>query len=67
VIKRGASVPGYKKIQESIIVKIGNGHPHSPAFTGQACLLSNVGEMKIRILVIKRNQLVPAFSKSLDG
>src|SRR5437870_3613657 len=60
VIERSPSVPSHKKIQASVIIEVCNRYAHAPALTGQACLLRDVGEVHIRILMIERDQWVAA-------
>src|SRR5882672_10648890 len=66
-IERGSSVASYKKIQASIVVKVGDGDTHSPAFPRQARLRGNVAKVRIRVLMVERNQRVPAFSDAIDS
>src|SRR5882672_10229956 len=64
-IKRSSSVPGHKQIQSSVIIEVRDRDPHAPTLAGQAGLLCDVREMKIRILVIERDQQVATLPKAI--
>jgi len=66
-IEHVAAVAGDIKVQQSIIVKIGNRHSHAPALAGQAGFLRNIGELQVGVLVIQGYHAISALAITVHG
>src|SRR3989442_13114746 len=55
VIERISAVAGHVDIGQAIIVVIDDGHAHTPAFAVESGGSCDVGELKISVLMVKRD------------
>ena len=72
VIERVAAVAGDVNILEAIVIVIGDGDAHAPAFAREAGGFRDVGELYVggsgaSVLMIERDQRVAAIAVALHG
>src|SRR5215472_12443156 len=67
MVKRASAKTRDENVQLAVVVEIGHGNPHAPALARQACGLSDVGELEIRVLMVERDERVTACAIAIDG
>src|ERR1700730_9597301 len=67
VVEGIAAESGYVNVLQTVIVVVGHGDAHAPAFATEARGLGDVGELEIGILVIERDQGIATVTVAIHG
>jgi hypothetical protein len=67
VVESIAAESGYVNVLKTVIVVLGHGDAHAPAFASEARGFGDVGELEIGILVIERDQGIATVTVAING
>ena len=67
MIERVSAEAGDVDIRQAVVVEVGDGHAHAPAFAGQAGGAGDVGEFEIRVLMVERDHGIAALAIAIDA